>query len=71
MPDNPFSGGNFGSLRDAIIYIVVTGAALFIVLYIPYAWYWRVAIFVVTMFVIRLIYPTIQRAYDWLIKQRT
>jgi hypothetical protein len=43
------------NLKDAFLRAALVSAALFVALFSPVEWYWKIAIFAVTMFVIGLI----------------
>jgi len=62
MEENPYSDGKIRSTTDGIIRGIVVALALFIATVAPYAWYWRVAIFLGIMFVLGIIYPAVQLA---------
>ena len=59
---NPYADGKLRSHGDAIIRAIVVGSAVAVAWNAPYAWYWRLAIFVAIMFVVGIIYPTVQFA---------
>jgi hypothetical protein len=61
MDKNPYSDGKIRGNWDAIVRAVVIGAALVIAWNAPYAWYWRILIFLGIMFVVGIIYPAVQR----------
>jgi hypothetical protein len=61
MDQNPYSDGRIRSHGDAIVRAIVLGVALVVAWNAPYAWYWRVLVFVVIMFVVGIIYPAVQR----------
>ena len=63
MPENPYGDGKIRSHTDAIIRASVVALAVVIVWNAPYAWYWRTAIFIGIMFVVGIIYPTIQKMW--------
>ena len=63
MSENPFTDGKIRSTADG----VVPGTSVFSIAILascsaPFAWYWRIVIFVVIMFLISLIYPKVQFA---------
>jgi hypothetical protein len=58
---NPYSDGKIRGHADAIIRAIVVGTAIVVAWNAPYAWYWRIGIFVAIMFVLGIIYPAIQR----------
>ena len=62
MPDNPY--GKIRGHRDAIIRAIVIGVAIVVAWNLPFAWYWRLAIFVAIMFVVGIIYPAIQLTWS-------
>jgi len=62
MDENPYADGKIRTHTEGIVRAIVVGAAIFIAWIAPYAWYWRVAIFVAIMFVFGMIYPTAQNA---------
>jgi energy-coupling factor transporter transmembrane protein EcfT len=45
---------------DAIIRAIVISVAIVVAWNVPYAWYWRVVAFVAIMFIVGIIYPTVQ-----------
>src|SRR5260370_38587647 len=56
--------GNDGRIRgyaDAIVRAFVVALAVVVAWNAPYAWYWRIAIFLAIMFVLGLVYPAVQR----------
>jgi hypothetical protein len=52
--------GKFRSHWDAIIRAAITGSALVVAFYAPYAWYWRIAIFLAITYVARTTYGGIR-----------
>ena len=56
MDRTPYSNGKISSAWEAIIRAVAIGAALVIDWNAPYAWYWRVLIFLGIMFVVAITY---------------
>jgi hypothetical protein len=62
VPDNPYADGKIRGHRDGIIRAIVIGLAIVVAWNLPYAWYWRLAVFAAIMFVIGIIYPAIQLA---------
>ena len=56
MDRTPYSGGKIRSTWDAIIRAVAIATALVIDWNAPYAWYWRVLIFLGIMFVVAITY---------------
>jgi uncharacterized protein (DUF58 family) len=61
MEENYYDGKIRGN-GDAIVRATVVGTAIVIAWNAPYAWYWRIGIFVVIMFALGIIYPTAQLA---------
>jgi hypothetical protein len=59
MDDNPYSDGK---IRSRIVRAIAVGTALVIAVNVPYAWYWRVLIFLGLSFLVGLIYPNVQHA---------
>ena len=59
---NPYADGRIGSTADAVARSIVVGIAIVVAWNAPYAWYWRLAIFVGIMSVLGVVYPTIQLA---------
>jgi hypothetical protein len=64
MPENPYADGKFRNRGEAVIRAIVMGAAVVVAWNTPYAWYWRVAIFLGIMFLVGIIYPVIQLAWS-------
>jgi hypothetical protein len=62
MDENPYSDGKIRSHADAIIRAIVTAMAALAAWNAPYAWYWRIGIFVLIMFLVGIIYPAVQLA---------
>ena len=60
---NPHGDGKIKSLIDAVIRACVVAFALFLSWQAPFAWYWRVAVFFVIMFIVGIIYPAVQMAW--------
>jgi hypothetical protein len=52
------------STKDAIIRAVVVAAAVAVAWNAPCPWYWRVGIFIGIMFVVGIVYPTIELAWS-------
>lgn len=59
---NPYADGRIRGKLDGVARALVVGAAIVTAWNAPYAWYWRIAIFVAIMFLISLIYPKVQFA---------
>jgi membrane protein implicated in regulation of membrane protease activity len=62
MFGNPYADGKFRGPVDAILKTLILAIAVVVAWYAPLAWYWRIAIFVAIMFVVGIVYPTIQFA---------
>jgi hypothetical protein len=62
MQDNPYSDGKIRGHADAIVRAIVVGLAIVVAWNAPYAWYSRAAIFAAIMFMLGIVYPTIQFA---------
>jgi hypothetical protein len=60
---NPYADGKIRGRVDAIVRGTVLAVAAFVAVIAPYAWYWRIAIFIGIMFVVGMIYPTVQNAW--------
>lgn len=59
---NPYSDGKIRGTADAIIRAIVVSIVIVVSWQAPFAWYWRIATFVALMFVVGIIYPTVQMA---------
>lgn len=62
MSENPFTDGKIRSTADGVVRGIVFSIAILASWSAPFAWYWRIVIFVVIMFLISLIYPKVQFA---------
>jgi hypothetical protein len=62
MSENPYADGKIRGTADGVVRGIVFGIAILTAWNAPFAWYWRIAIFVLIMFLISLIYPKVQLA---------
>lgn len=60
LEPNPYSDGKIRGKGDAIVRAIVIAVVIFIAWISPFVRYWRIVIFFCGMFIIGIIYPTIQ-----------
>jgi hypothetical protein len=59
---NPYADGRIRGKWDGIIRAVAVGVAIVLAWNAPYAWYWRILLFVGIMFIVGIVYPAVQLA---------
>ncbi|MGD0635194.1 MAG: hypothetical protein ABSA13_13115 [Beijerinckiaceae bacterium] len=63
MSSNPYADGKIRSHTEAIVRGLVHGAVIVGCWYAPFAWYWRLALFVFLLLIMGIIYPAVQLAF--------